>query len=54
MKKIKNVSGKMDVLGEEIISHEMRLILKDLGEYVGETKNEDILNEIFNQFCIGK
>jgi tRNA U34 5-carboxymethylaminomethyl modifying GTPase MnmE/TrmE len=30
------------------------IILKDLAEYVGETTNEDILNEIFNQFCIGK
>jgi len=54
MKKTKNVSERVDILGEEIISHEMRLILKDIGEYVGETTNEDILNEIFNQFCIGK
>ena len=54
MNKIKNVFKKTDVLGEEIISHELRLILKDLAEYVGETTNEDILDEIFNQFCIGK
>jgi tRNA modification GTPase len=54
LKKTKNISEKVDILGEEIISHEMRLILKDIGEYVGETTNEDILNEIFNQFCIGK
>ena len=54
MKKTKNVSERVDILGEEIISHEMRLILKDIGEYVGETTNEDILNEVFNQFCIGK
>jgi tRNA modification GTPase len=54
LKKTKNISERVDILGEEIISHEMRLILKDIGEYVGETTNEDILNEIFNQFCIGK
>ena len=54
MNKIKNVFEKTDVLGEEIISHELRLILKDIAEYVGETTNEDILYEIFNQFCIGK
>jgi tRNA modification GTPase len=54
MNKIKNISEKAEVLGEEIISHELRLILNDIAEYVGEIKNEDIINEIFNQFCIGK
>ena len=28
--------------------------LKDLGEVVGKTATEDLLDVIFNQFCIGK
>ena len=54
MNKIKSISEKINVLGEEIISHELRFILKDISEFVGETTNEDIIKEIFNKFCIGK
>jgi tRNA modification GTPase TrmE len=54
MNKIKSITGKNEILGEEIISHELKFILNDMTELVGETTNEDIINEIFNQFCIGK
>jgi len=39
---------------EEIISVDLRLALDKLGEITGETTSEEILNHIFQNFCIGK
>jgi tRNA modification GTPase len=39
---------------EEIISVDLRLALDKLGEITGDTTSEDILNNIFQNFCIGK
>jgi tRNA modification GTPase len=38
----------------EIISQQIRMGVDALGEIVGKTTSEDILNRIFSQFCIGK
>jgi tRNA modification GTPase len=38
----------------EFIAFEMRSALEALGEVVGETTSEEVLNHIFEQFCIGK
>jgi tRNA modification GTPase len=38
----------------EFIAFEMRSALAALGEVVGETTPEEVLNRIFEQFCIGK
>lgn len=38
----------------ELIAFEIRLALEALSEMVGETTTEEILNRIFEQFCIGK
>lgn len=38
----------------EFIAFEIRSSLDTLGELVGETTTEDVLNRIFEQFCIGK
>jgi len=38
----------------EFIAFEIRSALDSIGELVGETASEDILNRIFDQFCIGK
>jgi tRNA modification GTPase len=38
----------------EFIAFEMRSALEVLGEVVGETTSEVVLNRIFEQFCIGK
>lgn len=54
IKKFERIRNKENFSSEEIISHELKNVLKDLDEFVGETTNENILNEIFNQFCIGK
>lgn len=39
---------------EEIIAHLLKEVLRELGEIVGETTREDVLNSIFSTFCIGK
>ena len=39
---------------EEVILLRLRGALSSLGEVTGETLTEDILNEIFSTFCIGK
>jgi tRNA modification GTPase len=38
----------------EFIAFEIRSTLEALGEMVGETTAEEVLNRIFEQFCIGK
>jgi len=38
----------------EIIAIEIKDAIESLGEITGEVTTEDILNKIFNQFCIGK
>jgi tRNA modification GTPase len=39
---------------EEIIAEQCREILGILDEYTGKTTSEEIINTIFNEFCIGK
>ncbi|MGA2957067.1 MAG: tRNA uridine-5-carboxymethylaminomethyl(34) synthesis GTPase MnmE [Thermodesulfobacteriota bacterium] len=41
-------------LSAEFITLDLSGALHSLGEIVGETTTEDILNRIFSQFCIGK
>ena len=53
-----NLSNAMKGLEEgtslEFIAFEIRSALEALGELVGETTTEEVLNRIFEQFCIGK
>jgi tRNA modification GTPase len=53
-----NVSNALKELDEgtslEFIAFEFRSALGALGELVGETVTEEVLNQIFEQFCIGK
>ncbi len=53
-----NLSNAMNGMGEgmslEFIAFEIRSALEALGELVGETTNEEVLNRIFDLFCIGK
>ncbi len=53
-----NLSNAIEALEEgrslEFIAFEIRSALEALGELVGETATEDVLNRIFEQFCIGK
>ncbi|MBN1352047.1 GTP-binding protein, partial [candidate division KSB1 bacterium] len=41
-------------LSQELIVVDLRAALDYLGEIIGLTTSEDILNEIFSKFCIGK
>ncbi|HID94297.1 MAG TPA: tRNA uridine-5-carboxymethylaminomethyl(34) synthesis GTPase MnmE [bacterium (Candidatus Stahlbacteria)] len=38
----------------ELISYEIKEALNSLGKITGETTPEDVLDKIFNEFCIGK
>jgi len=53
-----NLSDALKELEEgaslEFIAFEIRSALDNLGELVGETTPEEVLNHIFDQFCIGK
>lgn len=48
------VKGLEERTSLEFIAFEIRYALEALGELVGETSTEDVLNRIFEQFCIGK
>ena len=41
-------------LGNELVAVDLRAALNYLGEIIGLTTPEDILNNIFSRFCIGK
>jgi tRNA modification GTPase len=38
----------------ELVAMELRTAAQALGEVVGQTATEDLLDRIFSQFCIGK
>jgi len=40
--------------GSEILAHHIRLSLDATGEIIGKTTTEDVLDQIFSNFCIGK
>ena len=48
------VSGIDKKMSGEFISVDLRNALSYLGEITGEVTNEEILNNIFSKFCIGK
>ncbi len=39
---------------EEVAAEELRAALDHVGELVGEVRTEDVLDEIFGRFCVGK
>ena len=43
-----------DQLSAEFVAFDLRRALDSIGEIVGEVTSEEILQEIFSQFCIGK
>jgi tRNA modification GTPase len=43
-----------DTQSAECVALELRMALSALGEIVGTVTNEDILDQIFREFCIGK
>jgi tRNA modification GTPase len=51
---INTLDGLDSGISPEFIAFELRSALDTLGEIVGQTTPEEILNLIFEQFCIGK
>ena len=50
-----NAQELIESKGEtELIAFELRSALNYVGEITGKVVNEEILNVIFDQFCIGK
>ena len=43
-----------DQLSGEFVALDLRIALEHLGEITGSTSNEDVLDRIFQEFCIGK
>ena len=48
---LQNIKGQES---EEIICLDLETALHELAEIVGETTTEDLLDNIFSNFCIGK
>ncbi len=46
--------GLEEGISIEFIAFEIRSALEALGELAGETTTEEVMNQIFEQFCIGK
>jgi tRNA modification GTPase len=40
--------------GDELVSVELRDALDSLGEVIGASCTDDILDRVFSRFCIGK
>jgi len=40
--------------GLEVVAMELRIAAGAVGEIVGKTTTEDLLDSIFSQFCLGK
>jgi tRNA modification GTPase len=51
-REILEIEKRMDQ--EEIISLHYRNILEKIEEYVGKSTNDEVLDRIFDEFCIGK
>lgn len=54
-KALENLEGSLkNEMSEEFLAVDLRAALNALGEITGETATEDILNRIFEEFCVGK
>lgn len=54
-KALETLEGSLkNEMSEEFLAVDLRAALNALGEITGETATEDILNRIFEEFCVGK
>ena len=55
LENVKKANGSLNMnMPIDIITIYIKEILEDLGEITGEVVTEDIINEIFSKFCLGK
>ncbi len=55
LENVKKANGALNMnMPIDIITIYIKEILEDLGEITGEVVTEDIINEIFSKFCLGK
>ena len=55
LKSIKNIKkGLKNQLSGDLLSVDIKQALNSLGEITGEITNEEVLGNIFKNFCIGK
>jgi tRNA modification GTPase len=50
----RTLEGLHSDLTLELVAMELRIAVNAVGEIVGKTTTEDLLDSIFSQFCIGK
>jgi tRNA modification GTPase len=50
----RTVAALRDGLGLELAALDLRIAANAVGEIVGKTTTDDLLDAIFSQFCIGK
>jgi tRNA modification GTPase len=51
---LRSLDGLRQDLTLELVALELRIAAHAVGEIVGETATENLLDSIFRQFCIGK
>ena len=52
--KIKNIIDNLDSLPLDVFTIDLRDAYELLGEIIGETYKEDLIDELFSKFCLGK
>jgi len=48
------MNGLNENLSTDLLAEEIHIALFHLGEITGDVTSEDILNNVFGRFCIGK
>ena len=51
---VRAVAALREGIGLELVAEDLRIAANAVGEIVGKTTTEDLLDAIFSQFCIGK
>jgi tRNA modification GTPase len=49
-----SLAALRDAAAPELAAADLRIATNAVGEVVGKTSTEDLLDSIFSQFCIGK
>ena len=49
-----SITGIEDLVPLDIVSEDVKSVWDALGEITGKTASEEIIDEIFSKFCVGK